>query len=85
MPIAEYRPGLTCGMRCERAEKSAWSRANEDPVPEPNFDKDAFADGMGGWDTQSAREPADADVAAVSTSHSANGATSEERSGRSKE
>ena len=31
-------------------------------MPERNFDKDAFAHGIGGWDTQSARERSDADV-----------------------
>ena len=60
--IAEYRPGFTCGMGCERAGKSAWRRANEDAVPARNFDRDAFADGMGGWHTQSARERTEAEV-----------------------
>ena len=53
-------------MGCERgpARQSAWSRANQDRLPEHFFNKDAFADGIGGWDNQWARERTDACVQA---------------------
>ena len=55
----DNRPVFTIVMGCNGAEKSAWKRANQDRLPERYFDKDSVADGVGGWDTASARERTD--------------------------
>ena len=55
----DNRPVFTIVMGCNGAGKSAWKRANRDRLPERYYDKDAIADGVGGWDTTSARERTD--------------------------
>ena len=58
----DNRPVFTIVMGCNGSGKSAWKRANQDRLPERYFDKDSVADGIGGWDTESARERTDAYV-----------------------
>ena len=58
----DNRPVFTIVMGCNGSGKSAWKRANQDRLPERYFDKDSVADGIGGWDTASARERTDAYV-----------------------
>ena len=55
----DNRPVFTIVMGCNGAGKSAWMRANRDRLPERHYDKDSIADGVGGWDTTSARERTD--------------------------
>ena len=58
----DNRPVFTIVMGCNGSGKSAWKRANQDRLPDRYFDKDSVADGVGGWDTESARERTDAYV-----------------------
>ena len=55
----DNRPVFTIVMGCNGAGKSAWKVENRDRLPERYFDKDSIANGVGGWDTPSARERTD--------------------------
>ena len=51
----DNRPVFTIVMGCNGAGKSAWKRENWDRLPDPYFDQDSIAGGVGGWDKESAR------------------------------
>lgn len=45
------RPVFTIVMGCDGVGKTAWKRANHDPLPSRYFDQDSFAGGIGNWNS----------------------------------
>ena len=51
----DNRPVFTVVLGCAGAGKTAWKRDNWDRLPDPYFDHDSFAGGVGDWDTEAAK------------------------------
>ena len=52
----DNRPVFTIVMGCNGAGKSAWKRENWDRLPNPYFDQDSIAGGVGDWNSETSRE-----------------------------
>lgn len=52
----DNRPVFTIVMGCNGAGKSAWKRENWDRLPNPYFDQDSIAGGVGDWNSEASRE-----------------------------
>ena len=52
----DNRPVFTIVMGCNGAGKSAWKRDNWDRLPNPYFDQDSIAGGVGDWNSEASRE-----------------------------
>ena len=51
----DNRPVFTIVMGCNGAGKSAWKRDNWDRLPNPYFDQDSIAGGVGDWNSDASR------------------------------
>ena len=51
----DNRPVFTIVMGCNGAGKSVWKRENYDRLPNPYFDQDAVAGGVGDWNSEKSR------------------------------
>ena len=65
----DNRPVFTIVMGCNGAGKSAWKRENYDRLPNPYFDQDSIAGGVGDWNSEASRKRTrgivDAEIAKV--------------------
>ena len=52
----DNRPVFTIVMGCNGAGKSAWKRENWDRLPNPYFDQDSIAGGVGDWNSEESRK-----------------------------
>lgn len=52
----DNRPVFTIVMGCNGTGKSAWKRENWDRLPNPYFDQDSIAGGVGDWNSEESRK-----------------------------